>query len=93
MGHLERGEKNVSFGSLLRLANALDIPMGHLFTGLESDGNLPENGKPVGRMGIDRDRLLAELASLERGLQRLKNLATSVEEADAERVARKENAK
>src|SRR5580658_10270452 len=38
MGHLERGEKNVSFSSLARVAGALSLPISELFTGLEGAG-------------------------------------------------------
>jgi transcriptional regulator with XRE-family HTH domain len=40
MGHLERGEKNLSFRSMMRVAEALGVPLSVLFSGLEKgDGD------------------------------------------------------
>jgi len=46
MGHLERGEKNVSFLSILRVANALGITLSELLAGLEKYKRRSEN-RPV----------------------------------------------
>jgi transcriptional regulator with XRE-family HTH domain len=81
MGHLERGEKNVSFHTIERVANALAVTLAELFAGLEQDqsdaaGNTPSAGPRPGakkdRAGIDRERVLRELAVLERSLEALR---------------------
>ncbi len=78
MGHLERGEKNVSFSSLAKVAGALSVPISDLFTDLERAG-IPtkEAGRPAQRSQTDefnRDTVLKKLAVLERGFQSLKDV-------------------
>jgi transcriptional regulator with XRE-family HTH domain len=80
MGHLERGEKNVSFRSILRIADALGITLSEFFVGLQNGG--PEEGDSSGPIKIrlrtrvseevDRARVLREMAALERNLASLK---------------------
>lgn len=78
IGHLERGEKNVSFSSLARVAGALSIPISELFTDLERAGmQAKEQAQPPRRNSGDRlnkDTLLKKLAVLERGVQSLKEV-------------------
>jgi transcriptional regulator with XRE-family HTH domain len=88
MGHLERGEKNLSFRSIMRVASALEIPLSMLFSGIESAE--PETGAPGPRRGrpsigtnqatLDRSRLRKELATLERSIRSLKELALAGDE-------------
>jgi hypothetical protein len=85
MGHLERGEKNISFGSTLRVANALGVTLSELFAGLET-GETSTAGKsarlknssrlrnPSVRKGLDRDQVVKALASLERGVNALREI-------------------
>jgi transcriptional regulator with XRE-family HTH domain len=42
MGHLERGEKNLSFRSMMRVAGAVDVPLSALFSGLAGCGKTGE---------------------------------------------------
>ena len=54
MGHLERGEKNLSFLSILRVANALGVTLSELLAGLEKGDsaritNRKIAGVPAGR--------------------------------------------
>ncbi len=81
MGHLERGEKNLSFRSIVRVADALDVTLAELFAGL--DGNqaaanptrISTRIQPKARMkraGVNRDRILKELAVLERAVSALR---------------------
>jgi hypothetical protein len=84
MGHIERGEKNLSFGSIARVANALDVSLSELFRGLESGeafsrtaGTRHGRGQNSGGSRLDRDRLIREVASLERVLRSLKDLVSS----------------
>jgi transcriptional regulator with XRE-family HTH domain len=80
MGHLERGEKNVSFSSILRVANALDVSLGNLFAGIESEDEKPGTRNaatkrtPNARKAVElgRQKALRELASAERALASLK---------------------
>jgi hypothetical protein len=86
MGHLERGEKNISFGSTLRVANALGVTLSELFSGLEA-GETSMAGKsarpksasrlrnPSVRAGLDRDQVVKALASIERGVNALREIA------------------
>jgi len=49
VGHLERGEKNVSFGTLVRVSGALSVTLAELLAGLEersgASGKQSEGGK------------------------------------------------
>ena len=83
MGHIERGEKNVSFMSIVRVANALNVGLPELFAGLET-GEQPTAGAKrkrksgiSGRGRLDRDRLLRAVAVLERSVHTLRELALS----------------
>lgn len=83
MGHLERGEKNLSFRSIMRVASALDVPLSVLFSGIETaELETGVSGMSRGRFRIgksqatfDRGRLLKEVATLERTLRTLKDVA------------------
>jgi transcriptional regulator with XRE-family HTH domain len=86
MGHIERGEKNLSFGSIARVANALDVSLSELFKGLESGESFSSaaetrhgRGQNSGGSRLNRDRLIREVASLERILRALKELVSSSE--------------
>jgi transcriptional regulator with XRE-family HTH domain len=79
MGHLERGEKNVSFSSLVRVAAALSLPISELFTDLERAGTAAKDRPqkpPRGNGGeaLNKDTLLKKLAVLERGVASLKEV-------------------
>ena len=86
MGHIERGEKNLSFGSIVRVANALGVSLAELFKGLETGesfsstaGARQDRHQNSGVSSLDRDRLIREVASLERVLHGLKELISSSE--------------
>jgi hypothetical protein len=76
MGHLERGEKNMSFNSIVRVASALDVTLAELLGGIESgDAPLQSKKRQKNRSGgdqLDRRRALRELASLDRSVSALK---------------------
>ncbi len=82
MGHLERGEKNVSFRSMVRVATALNVTLSELFTGLEAGESEAESHrvgrarlKPSERQAeLNRGRVLKELATLERTVRTLKEI-------------------
>lgn len=83
MGHIERGEKNLSFGSMVRVANALRVSLSELFKGLEN-GKLSLPGvtnrdrvRKAAGSKLDRDRLIREVATLERVLRTLKELVAT----------------
>src|ERR1700689_3221068 len=66
MGHLERGEKNVSFLSILRVANALGVTPSELLAGLEK-GDLARIASPTAAdVPAAKSRALEEVATLER---------------------------
>lgn len=85
MGHLERGEKNLSFSSIVKVASGLNVTVSELFRGLESGKAEPEASVPSSHYpgasnpaGLERDRVLRELATLERGVRALKKMALAV---------------
>jgi len=74
MGHVERGEKNVSLSTVLRVANALGVRIPALFGG--GRGVCPQTpvpAKPIaGRVRLNRpdvNRLLDELESQRKALR------------------------
>lgn len=81
MGHLERGEKNMSFSSIVRVANALDVRLSDLFAGLEEGTSTtsPKSGRG-GRISkkvraeLDKPRALRQLATLERAVSTLRKV-------------------
>lgn len=82
MGHLERGEKNVSFSSILRIADALNVTLSELFSGLGAGepASLPEQskqGRPQSTRGgeLNCHEVLKEIAILERSIRKLKQAA------------------
>jgi transcriptional regulator with XRE-family HTH domain len=84
MGHIERGEKNLSFGSMVRVANALGVSLSDLFKGLENGEALSPSGvaqrgrvRNAGGSKVDRNRLIREVATLERVLRTLKQLVAT----------------
>ena len=97
MGHLERGEKNVSFGSILRVVNALNMTLSEFFSGLESgEAGISKGEAGVGsrhrqnvsvQAGLDWDRLSKEIAALERSVRKLKEIALA-EDGRAQEPAR-----
>lgn len=76
MGHVERGEKNVSLSTVLRVANALGVRVAELFG---RGSALPEqtpaltkpgaSGVPLGR--LDVNRILDELQSQRKALRQV----------------------
>jgi len=79
MGHLERGEKNVSFLSIVRVANALGVTLSELVTGLENGGSAKTAKRKAASVpAAARSLALEELASLERSVRTLKGLLGEV---------------
>lgn len=81
MGHLERGEKNISFSSIERVAKALDVSLAQLFDGLEEDAspagpaaNRSGQSNRVERAGLDLPTALREVATLERSVATLRGV-------------------
>jgi hypothetical protein len=92
MGHLERGEKNVSFSSIVRVASALDVTVSELFHGLESGETQSGASARSGRrsrvsnpVGLERGRVLSQLAVVERGVRALKEMALGAAEKPSRR--------
>jgi hypothetical protein len=77
MGHLERGEKNVSITSIVRVSDALGITLSELFSGVDGGDSLATKiGVRTTVAGIDRSKLIRELAALERCVVGIRQLAT-----------------
>jgi hypothetical protein len=77
MGHLERGEKNVSITSVVRVSAALGITLSELFAGIDGgDESVPlPRRKLQNSAELDRKRLLLELAAAERSIQVAREIA------------------
>jgi hypothetical protein len=77
MGHLERGEKNVSLTSIVRVSAALSITLSELFSGIDGgDETLQATYRKLGSSTeLDRTRILRELAAAERSIQVAKEIA------------------
>src|ERR1700685_214495 len=74
MGHIERGEKNLSFQSMLRVANALGVTLSELFVGLEKgDSAKIVTCKAAGVLAA-KSRALEEVAAPERSVRALQGL-------------------
>lgn len=67
VGSIERGETNVSFSTLSRIADALNVQIVDLFDG--------RNATPQASESVDRTRLRKEIAVLERSLAALRRIA------------------
>jgi hypothetical protein len=85
------GEKKLSFQSMARVANTLSVPLTVLFSGLEEEQ--PESkpsalrrGRPTAGRGsgtADQSRLIREVATLERSVRVLKEIAQAVDDRNA----------
>lgn len=84
MGHLERGEKNVSITSVVRVSGALGITLSELFAGVDGGEQAPRR-KPRGRMDMDRTGILKQLAAAERSIQVAQKIASQQVSLQAKR--------
>jgi transcriptional regulator with XRE-family HTH domain len=89
IGQIERGEKNISFGNLVKVAGVLGVTLSELLTGLE-DNRLPakESAKPGDSSALrsnirmlDIQKLLKRLSfqkkAMDRTMELLEQLAVS----------------
>jgi transcriptional regulator with XRE-family HTH domain len=74
MGHLERGEKNVSFLSIVRVANALGVTLSDLVAGPKTGDTARLSRKAPAVSAVAKGRALEEVATLERSVRTLKGL-------------------
>jgi len=79
-GSLERGEKNISFHALVLIARCFGMPLSELLAGLEAGKPAMARGKQGSKGGINRDRLLSEVAALEANIRALRELAAEGDE-------------
>ena len=71
IGQIERGEKNISFGNLLKVASVLGVTLSELLSGLEDGSALGRKSKqaPSGsQRASDTALLMAEIRQLVRRL-------------------------
>ena len=87
MGHLERGEKNLSFRATIRIATALGVALSELYAGIETGQPTESPGIPQGRPKTarrdaehERARVLRELASVERSVRTLREIALGTDQ-------------
>jgi transcriptional regulator with XRE-family HTH domain len=76
VGHLETGRKDFRLTTIIRIAEALGVPLSELFAGLEADE--PFKAKRKGNRDAQRHyALLKELDVMERSVLKMKTLATA----------------
>ena len=66
-GQIERGEKNLSFGNLLKVSGALGVTVSELLSGLEDGGLADKSGlkrKRPGDRSVDAQRRILEIQRL-----------------------------
>jgi transcriptional regulator with XRE-family HTH domain len=74
MGHVERGEKNVSLSTVARVANALGVRIAALF-GRPQEATAPEapkqmrSSRPAPPSGLDVNRLVDELQAQRKAMR------------------------
>jgi len=73
LGHLETGRKDFRLTTVIRVAHALGVTLQELFTGLEAEE--PFKLKRT-KHGPDSQGMLRELATLERSVEKLKELVS-----------------
>jgi len=76
MGHLETGRRDFRLSTIIRLADALDVPIAELF--LEPESGAAEQKHPHARnlgAGLERKRVLETAATLEAAARNLRELA------------------
>jgi transcriptional regulator with XRE-family HTH domain len=54
IGQIERGEKNISFGNLLKLSNVLGLTLSELFAGLENGAPAAREATPGSEFGSQK---------------------------------------
>ncbi len=79
MGHVETGRKDFRLTSIQRIADTLGITLAEFFKGVESGE--PAKVRRAREQSLDRDRIRAEVAALERTVGTLKGLLDSGAEA------------
>lgn len=72
VGHLETGRKDFRLTTLIRIAEALEVPLADLFVDLEADKPL----KLRRAAGGGRAAILRELDTVERSVQKVKALVS-----------------
>jgi transcriptional regulator with XRE-family HTH domain len=75
VGHLETGRKDFRLTTIIRIAEALGVPIADLFTGIEADEPLRIKARGVNNEQ-SRFSLLKELGVIERSVQKMKALAS-----------------
>lgn len=79
MGHLERGEKNLSFLSMLKVANALGISLSELLTGVEDPKSTATPARRAAAVpAAATKRALDQVAKLEQNIRALKALLSEI---------------
>lgn len=72
MGHVETGRKDFRLTSIQRIVDTLGISLADFFEGIETGE--PAKARRTGGQSLDRDRIRAEVAALERTVGALKTL-------------------
>jgi transcriptional regulator with XRE-family HTH domain len=77
VGHLETGRKDFRLTTLIRIAEALEVPLADLFIGLEADKPLKLKRRTV---ASGRFAILRELEAVERSVQKMRTLVSPADD-------------
>lgn len=78
-GQIERGEKNLSFGNLLKIAAALSITVSELLSGLEDGGTSDRTGLKRKRAGEKNANSEHRILEIQRLVKRLSHQRTEMD--------------
>ena len=73
-GHLETGRRDFRLSSIIRVADALDVPIAELFLGVSGAEQIPKHSRKLGA-ALERRQILETAATLETAARTLKELA------------------
>jgi transcriptional regulator with XRE-family HTH domain len=76
VGHLETGRKDFRLTTIIRIAEALGVPIADLFVGIEAGQPLNVKARGAGNEQ-GRYTLLKELGVIERSVQKMKAIASA----------------
>jgi transcriptional regulator with XRE-family HTH domain len=88
-GALERGEKNLSFHALVLISRCFGISLAELLADLETGGSPRPSRGPEAKAGLDRRRILRELAAAEGSIKTAIEIASQSKNESAPEIERR----